>query len=138
MKIYPEKMKNEKPAKRGKTAENGFGNSERQTTVTESQISSIFTAQSAVERVRAGDLIANLSIPAMESSEAPLQDGSSAVAIPLPLASASQQPYVSELLSFTLDRLHKVLSLCIFVIVELNSRKCIFFPSFCMFNFIWH
>lgn len=29
----------------------------------------------------------------------------------LPLASASQQPYVSELLSFTLDRLHKVLSL---------------------------
>lgn len=26
----------------------------------------------------------------------------------LPLATASQQPYVSELLSFTLDRLHKV------------------------------
>lgn len=26
----------------------------------------------------------------------------------LPLASVSQQPYVSELLSFTLDRLHKV------------------------------
>lgn len=26
----------------------------------------------------------------------------------LPLASAAQQPYVSELLSFTLDRLHKV------------------------------
>ena len=26
----------------------------------------------------------------------------------LPLASDSQQPYVSELLSFTLDRLHKV------------------------------
>lgn len=47
----------------------------------------------------------------MESSEAPLQDGSSAVASLLPLASASasQQPYVSELLSFTLDRLHKVI-----------------------------
>lgn len=29
------------------------------------------------------------------------------VALPLPLASDSQQPYVSELLSFTLDRLHK-------------------------------
>ncbi|XP_058767391.1 conserved oligomeric Golgi complex subunit 8 [Vicia villosa] len=29
------------------------------------------------------------------------------VPIPLPLASESQQPYVSELLSFTLDRLHK-------------------------------
>ncbi|KAJ1393874.1 Conserved oligomeric Golgi complex subunit 8 [Sesbania bispinosa] len=28
-------------------------------------------------------------------------------AVPLPLASESQQPYVSELLSFTLDRLHK-------------------------------
>ena len=26
----------------------------------------------------------------------------------LPLAGVSQQPYVSELLSFTLDRLHKV------------------------------
>lgn len=43
----------------------------------------------------------------MESSEAPLENGSSAVASLLPLASASQQPYVSELLSFTLDRLHK-------------------------------
>ncbi|CAJ1942267.1 unnamed protein product [Sphenostylis stenocarpa] len=32
---------------------------------------------------------------------------SSEVALPLPLASESQQPYVSELLSFTLDRLHK-------------------------------
>ncbi|CAN1120899.1 Conserved oligomeric Golgi complex subunit 8 [Linum perenne] len=31
----------------------------------------------------------------------------SGVATPLPLAAASQQPYVSELLSFTLDRLHK-------------------------------
>lgn len=30
-----------------------------------------------------------------------------AVPLPLPLASESQQPYVSELLSFTLDRLHK-------------------------------
>ncbi|TKY58334.1 Conserved oligomeric Golgi complex subunit 8 [Spatholobus suberectus] len=29
------------------------------------------------------------------------------MALPLPLASESQQPYVSELLSFTLDRLHK-------------------------------
>jgi hypothetical protein len=29
------------------------------------------------------------------------------IPIPLPLASESQQPYVSELLSFTLDRLHK-------------------------------
>lgn len=28
----------------------------------------------------------------------------------LPLASVSQQPYVSELLSFTLDRLHKVIA----------------------------
>ncbi|KAK9273654.1 hypothetical protein L1049_018464 [Liquidambar formosana] len=34
-------------------------------------------------------------------------EDSSAVAGLLPLASASQQPYVSELLSFTLDRLHK-------------------------------
>ena len=34
----------------------------------------------------------------------------------LALASASQQPYVSELLSFTLDRLHKVsLSLSLFL-----------------------
>ncbi|CAN0882061.1 Conserved oligomeric Golgi complex subunit 8 [Linum grandiflorum] len=32
---------------------------------------------------------------------------SSALATPLPLAAAAQQPYVSELLSFTLDRLHK-------------------------------
>lgn len=31
----------------------------------------------------------------------------SEMALPLPLASESQQPYVSELLSFTLDRLHK-------------------------------
>ncbi|XP_034890904.1 conserved oligomeric Golgi complex subunit 8 [Populus alba] len=35
------------------------------------------------------------------------QDTSSAVTSLLPLASVSQQPYVSELLSFTLDRLHK-------------------------------
>ncbi|KAH0969831.1 hypothetical protein GBA52_028427 [Prunus armeniaca] len=34
-------------------------------------------------------------------------EDSSAVASLLPLASVSQQPYVSELLSFTLDRLHK-------------------------------
>lgn len=33
--------------------------------------------------------------------------GGMEMAIPLPLASESQQPYVSELLSFTLDRLHK-------------------------------
>ncbi|KAA3490546.1 conserved oligomeric Golgi complex subunit 8 isoform X2 [Gossypium australe] len=31
----------------------------------------------------------------------------SAMASLLPLASVSQRPYVSELLSFTLDRLHK-------------------------------
>ncbi|KAI5669673.1 hypothetical protein M9H77_19526 [Catharanthus roseus] len=43
----------------------------------------------------------------MESSEAPDYGSSSAVSGLLPLASASQQPYVSELLSFTLDRLHK-------------------------------
>ncbi|CAI0625395.1 unnamed protein product [Linum tenue] len=34
-------------------------------------------------------------------------DEASVMATLLPLASASQQPYVSELLSFTLDRLHK-------------------------------
>lgn len=31
----------------------------------------------------------------------------SEIVLPLPLASESQQPYVTELLSFTLDRLHK-------------------------------
>lgn len=36
-------------------------------------------------------------------------DDASPMATLLPLASVSQQPYVSELLSFTLDRLHKVL-----------------------------
>ncbi|XP_034201443.1 conserved oligomeric Golgi complex subunit 8 isoform X2 [Prunus dulcis] len=41
----------------------------------------------------------------MESENA--AEDSSAVASLLPLASVSQQPYVSELLSFTLDRLHK-------------------------------
>ncbi|KAM1209772.1 hypothetical protein FF1_015434 [Malus domestica] len=41
----------------------------------------------------------------MESGNA--ADDSSAVANLLLLASVSQQPYVSELLSFTLDRLHK-------------------------------
>lgn len=35
-------------------------------------------------------------------------EDSSPMATLLPLASVSQQPYVSELLSFTLDRLHKV------------------------------
>ncbi|XP_061359913.1 conserved oligomeric Golgi complex subunit 8 [Gastrolobium bilobum] len=39
----------------------------------------------------------------MESSEG----ASAEIVLPLPLASDSQQPYVSELLSFTLDRLHK-------------------------------
>ena len=34
-------------------------------------------------------------------------DSALPIPIPLPLASESQQPYVSELLSFTLDRLHK-------------------------------
>lgn len=46
----------------------------------------------------------------MESENAADETTSSAVSGLLPLASASQQPYVSELLSFTLDRLHKVLS----------------------------
>jgi len=41
----------------------------------------------------------------MESESPP--DGTDAVSGLLPLASVSQQPYVSELLSFTLDRLHK-------------------------------
>jgi len=36
-----------------------------------------------------------------------LRSSESEAALPLPLASESQQPYVSELLSFTLDRLHK-------------------------------
>ena len=43
----------------------------------------------------------------MMESEAP-SDGAEDVAGLLPLASVTQQPYVSELLSFTLDRLHKV------------------------------
>lgn len=45
----------------------------------------------------------------MESSGTPSDDATSpsAVASLLPLASGPQQPYVSELLSFTLDRLHK-------------------------------
>lgn len=42
---------------------------------------------------------------AMESESPP--DANDAVSGLLPLASVSQQPYVSELLSFTLDRLHK-------------------------------
>ncbi|PSS19348.1 Conserved oligomeric Golgi complex subunit 8 like [Actinidia chinensis var. chinensis] len=42
----------------------------------------------------------------MMESEAP-SDGAEDVAGLLPLASVTQQPYVSELLSFTLDRLHK-------------------------------
>ncbi|XP_062020236.1 conserved oligomeric Golgi complex subunit 8 [Rosa rugosa] len=43
----------------------------------------------------------------MMESENAAEDSSSAVASLLPLASGAQQPYVSELLSFTLDRLHK-------------------------------
>ncbi|XP_058205412.1 conserved oligomeric Golgi complex subunit 8 [Rhododendron vialii] len=43
---------------------------------------------------------------AMTESQSP-PDGNGAVSGLLPLASVSQQPYVSELLSFTLDRLHK-------------------------------
>ncbi|XP_070043026.1 conserved oligomeric Golgi complex subunit 8 isoform X2 [Nicotiana tomentosiformis] len=39
-------------------------------------------------------------------SEDPMDEASPVTGL-LPLASASQQPYVSELLSFTLDRLHK-------------------------------
>lgn len=39
--------------------------------------------------------------------ERPAEPTSPVIAL-LPLASESQQPYVSELLSFTLDRLHKV------------------------------
>ena len=38
----------------------------------------------------------------------------------VPLAAASQQPYVSELLSFTLDRLHKVLYFSLFFPQYLN------------------
>ncbi|CAI9771524.1 unnamed protein product [Fraxinus pennsylvanica] len=45
-------------------------------------------------------------MPTMESLEALANDETAMVGF-LPLASASQQPYVSELLSFTLDRLHK-------------------------------
>ncbi|KAL2489621.1 conserved oligomeric Golgi complex component-related protein [Forsythia ovata] len=45
-------------------------------------------------------------MPTMESLEAPANDETAMTGF-LPLASASQQPYVSELLSFTLDRLHK-------------------------------
>ncbi|KAG6389378.1 hypothetical protein SASPL_150846 [Salvia splendens] len=45
---------------------------------------------------------------AMASAESPAHDDVSAeMSDLLPLASAAQQPYVSELLSFTLDRLHK-------------------------------
>ncbi|KAL2471977.1 conserved oligomeric Golgi complex component-related [Abeliophyllum distichum] len=45
-------------------------------------------------------------MPTMESLDAPANDETAMTGF-LPLASASQQPYVSELLSFTLDRLHK-------------------------------
>lgn len=41
------------------------------------------------------------------SMESEAQEETDTVATLLPLASVSQQPYVSELLSFTLDRLHK-------------------------------
>ncbi|KAF3648584.1 putative cinnamoyl-CoA reductase 1-like [Capsicum annuum] len=40
-------------------------------------------------------------------SEDPMEESSSPVTGLVPLASPSQQPYISELLSFTLDRLHK-------------------------------
>lgn len=51
----------------------------------------------------------------MEPENAAEEMTSSPVSSLIPLASASQQPYVSELLSFTLDRLHKVLSLPLWV-----------------------
>lgn len=44
----------------------------------------------------------------MESENAEELASSTALTL-LPLASAAQQPYVSELLSFTLDRLNKVI-----------------------------
>ncbi|CAH1423381.1 unnamed protein product [Lactuca virosa] len=43
----------------------------------------------------------------MEIENLTADDSSATMAEVLPLASISQQPYVSELLSFTLDRLHK-------------------------------
>lgn len=43
----------------------------------------------------------------MDTGSPPADESSATMAELLPLASASQQPYVSELLSFTLDRLHK-------------------------------
>ncbi|KAI3499352.1 hypothetical protein L1887_35149 [Cichorium endivia] len=43
----------------------------------------------------------------MEIESLTTDDSSATMAEVLPLASVSQQPYVSELLSFTLDRLHK-------------------------------
>lgn len=56
------------------------------------------------------DQILSFEMTAMASPEAPTNaDESTEMSNLLPLASAAQQPYVSELLSFTLDRLHKVL-----------------------------
>ncbi|KAK9078477.1 hypothetical protein SSX86_002534 [Deinandra increscens subsp. villosa] len=43
----------------------------------------------------------------METGNPSADDSSATMAEVMPLASVSQQPYVSELLSFTLDRLHK-------------------------------
>ncbi|KAI3740995.1 hypothetical protein L2E82_31472 [Cichorium intybus] len=43
----------------------------------------------------------------MELESLTTDDSSATMAEVLPLASVSQQPYVSELLSFTLDRIHK-------------------------------
>lgn len=60
----------------------------------------------------------------MESENA--ADESSAVASLLPLASGAQQPYVSELLSFTLDRLHKVPYLPLSLLVCLTELLFIF------------
>ncbi|KAK3011038.1 hypothetical protein RJ639_012659, partial [Escallonia herrerae] len=61
---------------------------------------------STVIRVRKCDCFEFVTVGMMTESESPV-DETENVAGFLPLASVSQQPYVSELLSFTLDRLHK-------------------------------
>ena len=50
------------------------------------------------------------------------QDTSSTATSLLHLASVSQQPYVSELLSFTLDRLHKVRYIYFFEIIIIMEK----------------
>lgn len=57
----------------------------------------------------------------MDSLSSYLEDNNDGEGIAglIPLASVSQQPYVSELLSFTLDRLHKVFFLI--------NKFCLFF-----------